>query len=193
MTPNIKRSLYGAGASFLAMVSVCVALYPHIFRNYQYGISEFGAIHRTVIPFFIGFAATVFFLARIAFLLRTADKLLSYSFYWAAFCMGGIAATSYPIDRLWYDLHWVFVGMLVLGILAAMGMLIKRRTTSGLDYLCMALFLATTFISILPVVHDIPGVRQFIPRELLGFVSSFWVLGRAAMNGGEEPPNKTSG
>jgi len=193
MTWDIKRSLYGAGASFLAMVGVCIALYPHIFRNYQYGISEFGAVHRTHIPFFIGFAATVFFLVRIAFLLRTADKPLSYLFCWVAFCMGGIAVTSYPIDRLWYDLHWVFVGMLVLGILAAMAMLTKRHAAGRLDYLLMTLFLVTTFVSILPVVHDIPGVRQFIPRELLGFVSSFWVLGRAAVNDGEEPPNKTSG
>lgn len=182
MAQDIKHNLYGVGVSFFAMVAVCIALYPQVFRNYEYGVSEFGAIHRTLIPFFLGFAATVFFLVRTALLLRTKDRLLSWSFLWAALCMSGIAVTSYPIDRAWYDLHWFFVIMLTLGILVTMVLLIRRHSVERLDYLLMALFLATTVISILPVVHDIPGVREFIPRELLGFISSFLVLGRGAIN-----------
>ena len=177
----IKRNLYGAALSFLAMVAVCIALYPQVFRNYEFGISEFGAVHRTLIPFFLGFAATVFFLVQIALLLRTKDRLLGWSFLWVALCMSGIAVTSYPIDRVWYDLHWFFVIMLTLGIVVTMVLLVKRRNVEWLDYLFMALFLIATVISILPIVHGIPGVREFIPRELLGFVSSFWVLARAAL------------
>ncbi len=181
---NIKPNLYGVAVSFLAMVAICIALYPQIFHNYEYGISEFGAVHRTLIPFFLGFAATVFFLVRVALLLRATDQLLSRSFWWVAVCMGGIAVTSYPVDRIWYDLHWFFVGMLTLGISLTMAMLIKRHKVTQLDYLFIALFAAITVISILPVVHDIPGVREFIPRELIGFVCSFWMLGRGVARRG---------
>jgi hypothetical protein len=50
------------------------------------------------------------------------------------------------------------------------------------DSVLATIFVATTIISTLPVVRDIPIFRDFILRELICFISSFWFLGKAALD-----------
>jgi hypothetical protein len=116
MTSDIKHYSLGAIISFLGTVGICILIHPNIFHYYGYGVSEFGAIHDTLVPFFLGFAATILFLALIALRLRSTAKALSLIFLLAASCLAGIAITSYPFNGFTYDLHWCFVILLTLVI-----------------------------------------------------------------------------
>jgi hypothetical protein len=73
----IKRCLLGAGISFLSMAIVCILLYPEIFRHYEYGVSYFGSVSKTFVPYYLGFAATIIFTLLIARQLQSASKPLS--------------------------------------------------------------------------------------------------------------------
>jgi len=182
MNRGITYGFIGTAISFLAMLGICVAIHPEVFHYYGYGISEFGAIHSTLIPFFCGFAATVIFLIVIALKLRQTNKILSAVFLLAALCLAGIAITSYPFNRLTYDLHWCFVSLLALVIVSGIVWRLRRGQVSLVDYVLALVFIATTIISILPIVRDIPIFRDFILRELICFVSSFWFLYRATLS-----------
>lgn len=181
MTNDIRHYFFGAAICFLGMVGICVLVHPDVFRYYGYGVSEFGTIHDTLIPFFVGFAGTAFFLTLIALSLRPANKFLSTIFLLVAATLCGIAITSYPFNRFTYQLHWCFVILLTLVISTEMARQLRIAAMATTDYVLVVIFFATTIVSILPIVRDIPIFRDFILRELLAFVSSFWFLGRAAL------------
>jgi len=180
MILTIKRYLWGAALSFMGMVGICILMHPGTLATYEFGISEFGAIRATQVPFFIGFAATAAFFSLIGWRLR-GDRFLNTVFLITAFCLIGIAATSYPVNRLWYDLHWCIVIALGFNVLTAMVWRAKSRSISKADCVLAAIFIAITVISFLPILRHIPILRSFILREVIGFITSFWFLGRAAL------------
>ncbi|HSX07738.1 MAG TPA: hypothetical protein VLG11_02495 [Candidatus Saccharimonadales bacterium] len=179
MHKSLKNYFRGAAICFLGMVIVCISLHPSVFKYYGYGISEFGAIHATVLPFFIGFAATIYFLIRIAITLKALSQFLSTTFFVSAICLSGIAVTSSPMSRFTYDLHWWFAGTLTLNILMTMVWQLRRGMTKTLDHLLAAVFLVTVIVSLLPHAQAIPIFGDFILRESIGFIASFWFLMRA--------------
>lgn len=179
MTTTIRRFFAGAAISFFTMVGLCLVIHPAILRDYQYGISQFGAIGATQIPFFVGFAMTAAFLGLIALKLRARSKFLSTIILVAVFCLLAIAITSYPINRLTYDLHWCFVIALILNICIVMIQHIRNGSSTKQDYILAFIFALTTIISILPLVHHIPVFRNFVLRETIIFASSFWFMSRA--------------
>lgn len=180
MASTIKRYLWAAALSFLGMVGICVLIHPSTLATYEYGISEFGAIRATQIPFFVGFVATATFFALVAWRLR-ADRFLSIVFLLTAFYLIAIAATSYPVNRLWYDLHWCIVIALGFNVLITMARRAKSKSIDKTDYALAAIFIAVTIISFLPILRHIPVLRSFVLREVIGFISSFWFLGRTAL------------
>ncbi len=161
-----KRYFIGAAISFFGMVSLCLTIYPSILHNYQHGISQFGAIRTTQIPFFLGFAITAAFFGLISRHLRVISRFLSAVFLVATLCLICIAVTSYPINRFMYDLHWVFVILLIFDVVVAMTWHIKKDLLpSWTDYMLAFIFMGTTIISILPIIHHIPFFRNFVLRE----------------------------
>lgn len=177
----IKRCLIGAGISFLGMATICVLLYPQVFQHPDYGVSYFGSVHATFIPFYLGFALTITFIVLLAKRLTTLSKPLSLAFWSFAVCMTGVAATSYSLNHTVYATHWGFAIALALCILTATIWLMARGRLKGLDYAVVSLIIGAIVISALPVVNDIPIVEFYIPRELLVFVCSLWLLGRSAL------------
>ena len=177
----IERCLIGAGISFLGMAAICTLLYPQVFRHPDYGVSYFGSVHLTFIPFYLGFALTIIFTALAAKRLMMLSKTLSLAFWSFAVCMTGVAATSYSLNHTVYATHWGFAIALAICILTATIWLIVRGRLKGLDYAVAGLIIVTIVVSALPVVNDIPIVEFYIPRELLVFICSLWLLGHAAL------------
>jgi len=181
MLNSLKDYLRAIAICFLGMVAVCIALHPSIFRYYGYGISEFGAVHATVIPFFVGFAATVYFLTRIGLSLRKASRFLGTAFLVLAACLSGIAITSYPVNRFIYDLHWWFAGALVLTILVTMIWQLRSGESKILDYVLAMLFLFVTVMSGLPHITSTPIFGDFLLREMVAFAAAFWFIVRVVV------------
>jgi len=189
MTDTIKRCLWGAALSFLGMVGICIFIHHSTLATYEYGISEFGAIRATQLPFFLGFAAAAVFFGFIAWQLRV-DRFLSKVFLIASLCLVGIAITSYPINRFTYDLHWCFVVALGLDVLTTMAQQAKSKPLGSIDYVLVVVFITITIISFLPILRHIPILRSFILREVIGFIAAFWFLGRAALSAAEDKANR---
>lgn len=177
----IKRCLVGAGICFLGMAAICMLLYPQVFQHPNYGVSYFGSVRATFIPFYLGFALTIAFTALAAKRLMTLSKPLSLAFWSFAVCMTGVATTSYSLNHTVYAIHWGFAIALAICILAATIWLLTHNRLLWLDYALASLVILTLVISALPIVNDIPVVKVYIPRELLVFVCSLWLLGRAAL------------
>lgn len=177
----IKRCLISAGISFVGMAAICILLYPQVFQHYEYGVSYFGSVSTTFIPYYLGFGVTIALIALVAGRLRRFNKTLSVLFYIFAVCMTGVAVTSYSLNHAIYATHWGFAIALTIFILAAIYWLMRQGGLARLDYVLIALVVVTVVISALPIVHSIPGVRIYIPRELIVFVGSLWLLGRAAL------------
>lgn len=177
----IKYCLVGAGVSFLAMAAICMMIYPEVFRHYDYGISYFGSVPSTLIPYYVGFTLTVTFVVLVAKRLWRIDRPLSGAFWAIAIFMVCVAASSYTLSGFMYALHWVFAALLVACILVTIFWLVWRSGLSWLDYALASLVVCTVVISGLQVVHNIPIARAYIPRELLVFVCSLWLFGRTAL------------
>ena len=156
-------------------------LHPQIFQHYDYGVSAFGSVPVTSIPYYFGFGITIFLTALTARRLQSANRPLSVFFFAFAACMMGVAITSYSASDAVYAVHYGFVIALTICILAAIGWLVKQGGLTWLDYILMGLIIVTVVVSALPIVHSIPGVRVYIPRELTIFVCSLWLLGRSAL------------
>lgn len=179
---KLKQYFIGAGASFLIMAAACILLLPEIFEHHEYGVSYFGSVSSTSIPYYVGFAVTITFVVLIARELQQASKPLSRIFWAVAVCMAGVAATSYSLNDTVYAIHWIFAITLTVCILAAIVSVVKQGGLTVLDYVLISLVVATVIISSLPVVNNIPGVKFYVPRELIVFICSLWLLGRAALN-----------
>ncbi|HTE22102.1 MAG TPA: hypothetical protein VK674_03600 [Candidatus Limnocylindria bacterium] len=177
----VKRCLIGAGISFVGTAAICILLYPEVFQHYEYGVSYFGSVSSTYIPYYFGFGITIILTALIGWRLRLIKKSLSMFFYAFAACMTGVAVTSYSLNHTVYATHWGFAIALTICILATIWWLIKQGGLARFDYILIVLIVTTVIISALPIVHSIPGVRVYIPRELIVFVCSLWLLGRAAL------------
>ena len=177
----IKRCLIGAGTSFLSMAAICMFLYSQVFQHPDYGVSYFGSVRATFIPFYLGFALTITFTALVARRLMTLSKPLSLAFWSFAVCMTGVATTSYSLNHAVYATHWGFAIALAICILTATIWLITHSRLAWLDYALAGLIVMTIIISALPVVNDVPIVKVYIPRELLIFICSLGLLGRASL------------
>lgn len=187
----IKRCLIGAGISFLSMATLCMLLYPEIFQHYEYGVSYFGSVSPTFIPYYLGFVITIVFTLMIARRLHSISNPLSATFYALAICMAGVMLTSYSLDSAIYTVHWAFAIALTGSILIAIFWLVRQGGLARIDYVLIALVVVTVIISALPIIHDIPIVKVYIPRELLVFVCSLWLLGRAAFKISTAASSKT--
>lgn len=177
----IKRCLIGAGISFLSMATICMLLYPEIFQYPEYGVSYFGSVSATVVPYYLGFGLTIAFVVLIAGRLQSISRPLSIAFYAFAVCMTGVAATSYSLNHGVYATHWAFAIALTICILATIFWLVREDGMGLIDHILIVLVVATVIISALPVVNSIPIVKIYIPRELIVFAGSLWLLGRAAL------------
>lgn len=178
---SITWCLIAAAVSFVGMVAVCMALYPKVFQHLDNGVSYFGSVRATFIPYYLGFGLTITCIAVIAARLRRLDRALSAVFWSVVVCMSGVALTSYSLNHTVYALHWAFAIALALCILGACFWLVGRGNLAKLDYLLVGLIVTAIVISALPVVGHIPVVKVYIPRELLIFLCSLWLLGRAAL------------
>lgn len=183
-----RSCLIGAGISFLTMAIVCTLLYPEIFQHYEYGVSYFGSVSTTFIPYYLGFGLTITFVVLIARCLWSISKPLSIAFYAFAFCMAGVAITSYSLNDTVYAIHWAFAIALTVCILTTIFWLLKQGGLGLIDYILICLIVITVAISSLPVIHNVPVVKVYIPRELLVFACSLWLLGRAALKVSKTKP-----
>jgi hypothetical protein len=113
--------------------------------------------------------------------LQPITKPLSAAFYALAICMAGVTATSYSLSSAVYATHWAFAIALTICILVTILWLIKQRGLVWLDWILIGVVVITVILSASPIVHDIPVVKIYIPRELLVFTCSLWLLGRAAL------------
>lgn len=175
----IKRCLVGAGVSFLSMAAVCMLLYPEIFQHYEYGLSYFGSVPITFIPYYLGFGTTIILTVLVGWRLRSCAKTLSAFFYTFAICMTGVAATSCSLNHAVYTIHWGFAIALTVCILATIYWLVKQGGLSRVDYVLIVVVITVIAISALPAVNNIPVVKVYILRELVVFAGSLWLLGRA--------------
>lgn len=175
----IKRCLLGTGISFLGMAIVCILLYPAVFQHYEYGLSYFGSISITFIPYYLGFTLTIIFTLLVARRLQELSRPLSVAFYAFALFMTGVAVTSYSLSRVAYVIHWAFAVALTVCILVAIFWLLKQGNLTSTDYLLITTILVTVLVSALPIVQAIPIVKVYILREMLVFICSLWLLGRA--------------
>ena len=163
------------------MAAFCILLYPQVFEHLNYGVSYFGSVRTTFIPFYLGFSLTITFTVLLAKRLAALSKPLSLAFWSFAICMTGVAASSYSLNHTVYVTHWGFAIALAICILTATIWLLTCRRLVRLDYALAGLLIVTIVVSALPVINDLPIVKFYIPRELLVFICSLWLLGRASL------------
>jgi hypothetical protein len=181
---TIKRSIVGAYICFLGMTVLCTLLYPQIFDNYAYGISSFGSFSETMIPYYLGFAATIVCLVIIALQLGKCGpraKPLRLGMWIGSILMAGIAATSYAQDGGAFLAHIIFAILLTLNQFVITLWIVMQKDAETLDYILAFVFGAVVLISILPLVHDIPALRSYPLREILVFICALGLSGRAAL------------
>jgi len=180
----IKRCIIGAYASFMGMTAICFLLYPEILDNYTYGISYFGSVPLTMIPYYLGFSGTIICLGVIAWqLLRFWPKVLPLvtAFWLGTAFMIGVAATSYSTSDSVFLVHLVICIGLTLNELIIAAWVITRRDTEMFDIFLALVLVITVLVSALPVVHNMAILRSFPLRELIVFSSALALTGRAAL------------
>ncbi len=180
----IKRSVIAAYCCFLGMVALCSSIFPRVFAYYNYGISTFGSIPKTMVVYYLGFAGTIGCLVVIAQSLRQYGqraRLLRSGFLVAAVCMAGIAGTSYSQSRAGLVVHWAFALVLAATEIVLLGWSVTQEHANFLDLIPAGIFVGIVIVSLLPVVGHIAGLRSFPLRETLAFVCALWVTGRAAL------------
>ncbi len=180
----IKRCIIGGYASFLSMAAVCFLLHPQILDNYTYGISYFGSVPITMVPYYLGFAGTIACMLIVAWqLLRFGQRALplQVGFALGSILMAGVAITSYSVSDTVFFIHLILCLGLVLNEAVLIFWIVLQKDASGLDYGLALLFAVTVIISVLPLIHDLTIIRSFPLRELIIFVCALGLAGRAAL------------
>jgi len=184
MHATIKRCLIGAYASFLVATAICFLLYPSILDHCNYGISYFGSVRVTMLPYYLGLVGTIMCLVVIARQLHTIGRSaqpFSLGFWGAAILLGGVAATSYSVSHSVFVVHMVFDIVLILNQLAVTTWMLLYTKVAVLDYVLTSVLVVTVIISILPLIHHLPVIRSFPLREVVIFVCALALMGRPAL------------
>lgn len=190
---TIRRGLVGSYVSFLTTIGLCTLLYPHIFDHYNYGISYFGAVTTTMIPYYLGLAVTIACLVIIAKQLRQfgqAVKPLQLAFWGAAIILFGVAVTSFSTSRGVFIAHAVLDVALVLNQLVITVWILAQKHSTTLDYILAVVLVGTVVISALPIIHHLPVIRSFPLREVIVFVCALALMGRAALRVAKTPSHQ---
>ena len=176
------RYLWLSSLSFAITVVVCTGLYSHSLLTHT-GLSDFGNLGSTLLPYSVGLVATSYFLLRACRALGELATLAARSFRAGlegiALALLGIVATpSGSTISFVQDLHGAF-GFIIFVTQAALSLhyLIKARG-DALDWLLLALQLVAICLVILSF-HAVGVLRLMLPAQLLAIVAFGALLIRA--------------
>lgn len=178
---TVKIYLSVASLSFIGMMALCILLYPQIFKHADYGLSAFGVVTVTRIPFIIGFTLTSVAMVLIGRLLSPCSQQLAKAFWSFGVLLFCIAISSLPSGSVAYYTHWFLVLCLTLCIVATMVSVIRLGGLSLLDHVLLCILSMALVASAVPFIYHLPYIKLFLPRELLVFICSLWLFGRAAL------------
>lgn len=180
---RITRYLIAACAAYvLCMNIVCMLLQPQLFSHPHWGISYFGSLARTSIPYYGGFAIVVACLAGITYELRRTRQAwrFLYRTLWAVTLLAfGTAVTSSMHGAfLWWS-HIVISFALTVVPVPALVVALRRPGTKWYEYACMALLV--TGVVTLNLSATWAGVLGLYAwAEMIIFIALLGSLGIAA-------------
>lgn len=185
MTPAYRRVrmyLITAFTAFFAMSIICILIRPDLFDHPDYGLSFFGSIRNTLVPYIAGLLTIVYCLWAIARELRPfkqADVLRRIYIVGAA-TMLGIVLTPMALHPVVWWTHIAIGFVLLFNLLFATAWILLRKGTPLLDYLIGAALLASGTVTVLSGTW--PGVLGVCALGEMGvFATGVLLLGRAAL------------
>lgn len=179
---RIRRYLILAFTVFMGSSLICMLIRPDLFDHPDYGISFFGSIRATLVPYTLGLLTVVYCLWAIARELRPYPyaRLLRLGYLAGAACLLGIVLTPMALHPV---VWWTHIGisfvLLVSQIVVSVWLLLHKEAT-WVDYLIGFFFFTGGIATVLSGTW--PGILGvYTLGELVVFTTSILLLGRAAL------------
>jgi hypothetical protein len=169
-------------ASFIGSSTLCILIRPDLFDHPDYGLSFFGSIAKTVVPYALGLLTTSWCLWRIAHELTPFKdtKPLRLALRFAAICLVGIVLTPMALAPAVFQTHLVISGLLALSQMVAVAWILCRTKAKLPDYLLGIAFYVSGVATILSGTW--PGILGVYAIGEIGiFISELAIISRAAL------------
>lgn len=180
---RIRTHLAIACVAFMGSSIICILIRPDLFDHPDYGISFFGSIRATLLPYSLGLLTTAYCLWAIAKELRPypAARHLYIGYLLGAVCILGITLTPMALHPVIWWTHIAISFVLLVSQITVITWTLQQKTASWIDYLLGSLFFASGAATVLSGTW--PGVLTvYAIGELVVFMSSILLLGRVALH-----------
>lgn len=180
---QIRRYLIIAFVTFLGAAGICMLIRPDLFDHPDYGLSFFGSIRATLVPYTIGLLTVVYCLWSIAKLLKPYKQArpLRLGFLFGAGCLLGITLTPMALHPIVWWTHIAISIVLMFSQIAVTVWVLCRKESTWIEYIIGALFFAGGIATVLSGTW--PGILGvYTLGELVVFTTSILLLGRAALH-----------
>ena len=179
---RVRLYLITAWVTFMGSAVICMLIRPDLFDHPDYGLSFFGSIRATLVPYVIGLLTVAVCLWLIA-KERTGYKkarLLRIGYLFGAGCLAGIILTPMALHPVvWWTHIGVSLVLLVSQNVVTVWVL-RQKDANWIDYLTGAVFFMSGIAMVLSGTW--PGILGvYAIGELFVFSSSIVLLGRAAL------------
>jgi len=180
---RVRAYLITACLVFMGSSIVCMLIRPDLFDHPDYGISFFGSIRATLVPYTLGLLTVVYCLW------ATAGELKAYQharglrtgYLFGAACLLGITLTPMALNTFVWWTHIAISFILLVSQVAVTVWVLRQKHTTWIDYLIGAVFFGSGIATVLSGTW--PGILGvYAIGELIVFNSSILLLGRAALH-----------
>ncbi len=166
----------------MASCVVCILIRPDLFDHPDYGISFFGSIRNTLVPYTLGLLTVVYCLWRIAQVLVAypRGRVVRIGYLFGAACLLGITLTPMALHPVVWWTHIAISLVLLISQIAVVVWILRQKGLSWIDYLAGAAFFISGIAMVLSGTW--PGILGvYALGELAVFNSNIVLLGRAAL------------
>lgn len=173
-----------ACASYVLFMNIaCMLLQPQLFDHPHWGISYFGSLARTLLPYYGGIAIIIACLSSITYELRRTNKgwRFLYRAFWAVTGLTIYIALSSPMRGafLWWS-HIVVCFVLLLVALATEVRVLLKPGARWYEYVWMLLLIGgTVLLNLSADWANVLGIYAW--SEMILFVAVLLALGTAAV------------
>lgn len=186
---RVRTYLIVAFVVFMTSSFICMLIRPDLFEHPDYGLSFFGSIKKTIVPYMLGLLTVVYCLWSISKEIKHAKhaRPLHLGFVVGAGCLLGITLTPMALHPIVWWTHIAISVVLEISMISVVVWILLQKEATWIDYIIGALFFVAgvaTFLS-----GTWPGILGVAALgELVVFATSILLLGRAALHVVSLPP-----